>query len=160
MFNSFSLKKDIIYWFIAVKKAANTCKCMNTCILFIYKKKWIVKLHIFKYSNLNSCIWVFCIFYLILISDQYLSRTALHIDAVYDTRRHWVWESTMSRISHDITRNATNPNHYHCGTVYSWLGRHPHLIGIECSTLHNALCLLNWFFISHTLDILVLRMPI
>lgn len=81
-------------------------------------------------------------FYLILILDQYLSRTALHIDAVYDTRRHWVWESTMSRISHDITRNATNPNHYSCGAVRSWLWR-PHLVGVTCSTLHNALCLLH-----------------
>lgn len=75
-------------------------------------------------------------------SNQYLSRTALHIDAVYDTRRHWVWESTMSRIPHDITRNATNPNHYSCGAVRSWLWR-PHLVGVTCSTLHNALCLLH-----------------
>ena len=66
----------------------------------------------------------------------------MYIDAVYDSRRHWVWETTQSRISHTITQNATNPQHEHCG-VLSGMYLHPHIVGVDCASTHYALCLLN-----------------
>ncbi|XP_062577181.1 uncharacterized protein LOC134239052 [Saccostrea cucullata] len=79
------------------------------------------------------------------ILDTYpgFAYMSTYIDAIYDTRRHWIWESTGDRISHALFRNQTVPkNSVHECAVSAYLFR-SHISPIDCNSLHPALCRLE-----------------
>ncbi|XP_048768755.1 uncharacterized protein LOC125675276 [Ostrea edulis] len=76
------------------------------------------------------------------IYDTLYGPHGVFIDAVYDPRRHWIWETTQERISHDVYQNQTNPHHHHCAVTNYYFLR-SHIRPVECDSSHYALCLLD-----------------